>query len=290
MSATASMARSHRSRGSDADESIYNLIPAPTVSASRSPLYRSKYPADTPPTASTFGTTRAAVAAPTNVAGAYTQTATAHRHKQQGADWGPKNKHMPDPTQFQTANSQPEMPQPSRFTYTTRTKPPLSTHHARDSPVVQARTEAMARTQRKNFISENALAVIMADARRPVRAEADYLKKEDYGKTPAYLANVKAEIAAEQDYIRSVLQARAEAERAHEPTTQLLPEEERLRLLAALKQKWEAVNKQYQTTTHMVTLDTQGKVRRKEQYEIELQQIEKSIEKLNKPYVFVQSY
>lgn len=40
----------------------------------------------------------------------------------------------------------------------------------------------------------------------------------------------------------------------------------------------------------MVTLDTNGKVRRKEQYEQELSQIEKSIEKLSKPNVFVQAF
>jgi hypothetical protein len=42
----------------------------------------------------------------------------------------------------------------------------------------------------------------------------------------------------------------------------LLQEEERVALLEGLKKKWEAVNKQYQTCTHIVTLDTIGKVRR----------------------------
>ncbi len=37
----------------------------------------------------------------------------------------------------------------------------------------------------------------------------------------------------------------------------------------------------------MVKLDTQGKIRRKEQYENELQSLEKAIEKLSKPMVFV---
>jgi hypothetical protein len=178
----------------------------------------------------------------------------------------------------------------SRFEYTTRTKPALETRHAPSSAVSAARTQAAAKSSTKNFISENALAVIMADARRPQRTDIDYTKKEDFGKTPAYLESVKAEIAAEKDYIRRVMEAEAEEESKYQPKTHVLPEEERLKLLTQLKIKWEAVNKQYQTTTHMVTLDTMGKVRRKEKYETELQQIEKSIDKLSKPYVFVQAY
>jgi hypothetical protein len=178
----------------------------------------------------------------------------------------------------------------SRFEYTSRTKAALSSHHSQSSPTVAAQATAHALGATKNFISENALAVIMADARRPTRGDIDYTKKEDFGKTPAYLASVKGEIAAEKAYIRQVLQAEQEEAQKYQPKTHVLPEEDRVQLLTQLKVKWETVNKQYQTTTHMVTLDTMGKVRRKEQYEGELQQIEKSIEKLSKPYVFVQAY
>lgn len=83
----------------------------------------------------------------------------------------------------------------------------------------------------------------MADARRAVRPEVDYLKKPDFGQTPSYLNKVKAEIAAEKDYIRRVLEAEAEEEARHQPKMQLLPEEERINLLTQLKLKWEAVNR-----------------------------------------------
>jgi len=180
-------------------------------------------------------------------------------------------------------------PTATRFEYGSRTKPPLETRFSPSSPVLATRTMRAQQTASKNFISENALAVIMADARRPVRGEVDYLRKEDFGKVPAYLSSVKAEVENEKAYIRRVLESeRAEAE-ASQPKTSLLPEEERVALLHSLKLKWEAVNKQYQTTTHMTVLSpVQLKV--KEQYETELQQIEKSIEKLSKPYVFVQAY
>jgi len=129
----------------------------------------------------------------------------------------------------------------------------LETHHAPDSAVVQSRTESQSRSASKNFISENALAVIMADARRPVRSELDYTKKADFGKTPAYLESVKAEIAAEKEYIRKVMEANAAAAHAHEPTTSVLPEEERQQLLHQLKLKWEQVR------TSMSDEDWRGK-------------------------------
>jgi hypothetical protein len=53
-------------------------------------------------------------------------------------------------------------------------------------------------------------------------------------------------------------------------------------LLAALKKKWEAVNGVFQTITHQTVLDTKGKVRRKEQSEKELTQLEKDIARLSK--------
>jgi len=40
--------------------------------------------------------------------------------------------------------------------------------------------------------------------------------------------------------------------------------------------------------THNIVLDTIGKIRRKEEYEGQLQTLEKSIEKLSKKFVFVQ--
>jgi hypothetical protein len=127
----------------------------------------------------------------------------------------------------------------------------------------------------------------MADARKPVDTSVDYLRKPDFGKVPAYIDNVKNEITAEKEYIRQVMEREREEEEKYSPKMRLLPENERENLLVELKQKWEAVNKQYQGITHIVTLDTMGKVRRKEQYENELQQIEKSIEKLSKKFVFV---
>ena len=56
--------------------------------------------------------------------------------------------------------------------------------------------------------------------------------------------------------------------------------EERHALISALKAKWDSVNKEYQKITHLVSLDTQGKVIRKENFETEMAQLEKDIGQL----------
>ena len=65
--------------------------------------------------------------------------------------------------------------------------------------------------------------------------------------------------------------------------------EEKATLVRSLKAKWADVNKSYQQTSvlSLASLDTIGKVKRKEQYEAELAQIEKDIEKLSKTSVYV---
>ena len=56
-----------------------------------------------------------------------------------------------------------------------------------------------------------------------------------------------------------------------------------------LKLKWDDVNKLYQASSvlSLESLDTIGKVKRKEQYEAQLAQVEKDIEKLSKTTIYV---
>lgn len=102
---------SRRSAAPAQEESIYNLIPQASTAASRPSLYRSRFPHDTPPTGSTFGRSPATAHVTTNLAGEFSAKPGTHRHKQAGASFGPKNAHYSDPTSFQPANAQPELPQ-----------------------------------------------------------------------------------------------------------------------------------------------------------------------------------
>lgn len=213
---------------------------------------------------------------------------TNHRYKQAAATFGPQSEHYSDPTSFLKKTSKPGLPPPKRFTYGDKRFPTVA-ETLGSIPQPEPRPE-------RNFIAENAMSVIKAKEKdnsldaKVKNPEVNYLKKDGFGQVPEYLNKVKKEIAAEKEYIREAMAQEREMEMAanHQPKMRLLPEEEREKLLDQLKKKWEAVNKLYQTMTHLVSLDTIGKTRRKEEYESQLQQLEKSIEKLSKKFVFVQ--
>merc|ERR1719487_1342083 len=54
----------------------------------------------------------------------------------------------------------------------------------------------------KNFVVANAVETILAAPKKVTSQAKDYLSKEDYGKVPKYLKNIKQDIDAEYDYIR----------------------------------------------------------------------------------------
>lgn len=140
----------------------------------------------------------------------------------------------------------------------------------------------------KNFITSNAVETILQVPRRHREEEPNYLQKEDYGKVPAYLSQVKEEIQRENQMVEEYVRNQMGMGNSDEAGLEELPNEERLQLIEQLKTKWDTVNAQYQRICHMVNLDTIGKVRRKEQLEIELRQIEQDIERLeHNPQIFV---
>merc|ERR1712226_229736 len=114
----------------------------------------------------------------------------------------------------------------------------------------------------------------------------DWTSKPHYGKVPPYLQKIKKEISDEYDYIRSMQQSQ---ETSGPAGMRQLQEDERLGLVDSLKAKWDEVNGTYQRSSvlSLASLDTIGKVKRKEMYEAQLAQIERDIEKLSKDVVYV---
>lgn len=266
-----------RGRYQQDEESIYDLIPQKEQAIAKPKMYKSKYPNKTPPTASTFGRGTAAAVVTTNMQGDYDMASQAHNFTRKGANFGNQAEHYSDPTSY-LKKTRPDLPQPESFQYKVTRKPSLDAHGPSEG-----------RRANKDFIKENAVDVIMAEPRkRPVKDE-NYLVKKNYGQVPRYLEKVKKDVASEKEYINTIIEQEQMMYQQSSPQMQLLEESERVRLLEQLKSKWEQVNHNYQNMTHIVTLDTIGKVRRKEEYESQLQQLEKSIEKMSKPLVFVQA-
>jgi hypothetical protein len=118
--------------------------------------------------------------------------------------------------------------------------------------------------------------------------EPDYLKKEDYGKVPGYLSQVKEEIRRENEMIQKYVSAKLGEMDLDEPQeVEEMGEMDRQQLIDALKIKWDKVNAAYQRITHLVKLDTTGQIRRKETLEAQLTQLEHDITRLEKGPVLI---
>lgn len=176
----------------------------------------------------------------------------------------------------------------------------------RRHPQVPSKTErpVLGIKSTKNFITANAVeAILRGEIRRikfmivsvyPIircifavprtveRTELNYLKKEDYGKHPAYLSQVKEDIRRESEMIQKYVKEQLGEVEAEPEQFEEMSEDERQELVYALKAKWDHVNSQYQKITHLVRLDTTGQLRRKEALESQLKNLEADIERLQR--------
>jgi len=273
-------------------ESIYNLIPQPVPEPMRDPRYVSKHAGTKAPTFSTFGLSGTSKPGYKNVAGAAEVTGEGHHtyskpHATMGTIGNAKK-----PTEILKRGSgggggAADLATASAsgyaFKYNDRRMPPLPTK----AEFKEASTLLASNKKETNFITANAVENILAVPKREEEG-VDWLKKPHFGEVPPYLVKIKQEIADEYEYIKSMQQQQMDDEDAP-PGMRLMPEEERNELVRALKTKWDEVNKRYQSTSvlSLASLDTIGKVKRKEQYEAQLAQIEKDIEKLSKKSVYV---
>jgi len=149
----------------------------------------------------------------------------------------------------------------------------------------------------KDFVTENAINAITMRPPAEKRAPPppfDWLKRDGMGAVPEYLGKVRDEIEAEREYILQLLDAdalRAEAEAGG--STRELGDDERADLLDALKAKWSAVNKAYQTYSHMkisTATSSLGQVNRKQSAEAMMDALEKDIRRLSAPHpIYVKS-
>ena len=143
----------------------------------------------------------------------------------------------------------------------------------RDRPVMGIKTN-------KNFITANAVEAILQVPKVIENGELNYMKKEDFGKIPEYLTDVKEEIRRENEMIDKYVKEQMGHVDEEPDQFDQISDDERMALINALKSKWDVVNSKYQKITHLVSLDTAGQVRRKEDFEKQMSQLENDINKL----------
>jgi len=234
------------------EESIYCLIPPVIEPPPKPPLYRSKYPGTVP------------------------------ANLKPAATMGPLKVAPPEPHKFLKAYTREDnkLPEPRKFDYrdTNERKPGVPTRV--DKPVMGLVTS-------KNFITCNAVENILAVPKKTDVRQVSYMNKKGYGKVPAYLEKVKGEIQDEYNYIMQMQEAATEEmDEEGFGRTRMLSEAERIEMLNGLKTNWDRINKAYQTLSF--TLDTPAKKQRKEEFEAQLEQLERDIERLSKRNVFVE--
>jgi hypothetical protein len=160
------------------------------------------------------------------------------------------------------------------FRYEDRTKPQVP--DKRERPVMGIKTS-------KNFITANAVEAILQVPKATENGELNYMKKEDFGKVPSYLIEVKEEIRRENDMIDKYVKEQMGHVEEEPDRYEEVSHSERQALIDALKAKWDKVNAAYQKITHLTQLDTAGQVRRKEHFESTMSALEQDIEKLSRP-------
>jgi hypothetical protein len=144
-----------------------------------------------------------------------------------------------------------------------------------DKPVMGLVTE-------KNFIVANAVDNILAVPKKAHKALPLATQSRSLGKVPKYLQKIKKEIHDENEYISEMNKQRAAGENER---MRLMTDTEKNNIITGLKKKWDETHKQYQALTF--NIDTVTKVQRKEGLEVEMEQIEKAIQKLSKKNIYV---
>jgi hypothetical protein len=238
-------------------ESIYNLIPREEVVQVRTFKKVKAGKHDAPIPGSTFG-----CRGTTRLPGAGTVV------KKQGAIFGPHAHPVPLKTKAGPARDA------DRGAYSSKRMPSIPKRT--DRPVMGIKTN-------KNFITANAVEAILQVPKSLDSKDLNYLEKEDYGKVPEYLDQVKEEIKRENEMIDKYVKEQMGIEDEYVEEFEEMDELDRKDLIQQLKKKWDDVNAKYQKMTHLVVLDTAGQVRRKESLEKALAEIEADINRLSKP-------
>ena len=261
-------------------ESVYALIPEAKVAPAAAARYRSKFASShgTAPTASTFGFAGTSLVLG-NVAGE-TDMATVHPAKKPFGTFGVVVADTVKPDTFLRKGHSA-----SAAAAASRTSPIRIDRHSdsakkpaiptlADKPVMGLKTD-------KNFVVANAVENILAVSKKQGPQQKRAVEREDYGKVPDYINTIKSELASQYNLIDQHKASKAaEAERFHQLSAQEVHE-----LRSGLQQRWDHLNKEFQTMGFSVETFTQKK--RQEHVELELRCIEQALQKIRKSNIFV---
>ncbi|XP_069504260.1 enkurin [Ambystoma mexicanum] len=190
-----------------------------------------------------------------------------------------------------------EVPSPKEFLHKNSKEPKVSERKSdrcmveeTRRPPVPRRTEQpiMGVQTKKNFINTNAADAIMGVPKKPEHIFVDsrkgdkhpletsglvpkYIKRKDYGVTPEYLCKRNEEVRRAQEEYDTYVR-----ERIKQGAMKQISDEERESVLEGLKKNWDELHHEYQGLS--VVIDTTPKKMHKERLEIQMRQLERDIE------------
>lgn len=259
----------------DDDESIYGLIAQTKSASAKGTSYKSKFNPKAPPSFSTFGF-RGTSKIVGNVEGHMEEAdAETHPAKKANGTFGRSVGAQINPKQFLKKTDQTLPPTAAIEKKKLVRNPPVPTNE--DKPVMGLKTD-------KNFVVANAVENILAVPKKTSDdQQTRAVDKGGYGKVPAYIQRTKKEIATQQAHTMAAKEQNMSLERVSDMKE--LEEEDAIDLREGLKQRWEVLNKQFATMSF--NLETKSQLKRKEQLETQLHQLETAMAKLNKRHIYV---
>lgn len=136
---------------------------------------------------------------------------------------------------------------------------------------------------KRNFVVENWKQAPKTRKLHPEKKETWYTEKKDYGKTPAYLDRVKAQVEAEAEYWEELRDSMAPEDT--ETRCKLLTEEEREAILEGLYENMAELKRHYAALSF--GQDNLSFRHKKEEMERQMAQIEIDIKTFERPNVYV---
>ena len=189
------------------EESIYNLVPKMKIVPGKGASYRSRYPPDIAPTASTFILQNSSFPGVANMSGEYKFPRGAHPILRNSATFGlPLGGYSPDPLNFHKKGETHKIYPPTEklHTYSDIKKPAVPT--VNDAPIFGLKTE-------KNFIIANAVDnILMQPKKRNFSIDKPFHKY--YGKVPDYIKKYRLNHENELNDIREMRRKHQEEEDA----------------------------------------------------------------------------
>ena len=226
-----------------------------------------------PPTGSTFinhTTVRPGVC---NLNGHTDPQAFMHQHQGTHATFGkPPGGYRSSHQSTGPSHALSSLPPVKRHEYTGPRKENVVT--LKDAPILKLSSNV-------NFIAENRKANIELKP-APLKTETLYSTKKCYGQVPVYLQKTKEKLAEEA----AALQKLRDDEEA-EILNRELKGEQLEEVRKELVRKYEEVNREYQTITHITKIDSLGLKRKKETCEAILKKKKKDMALLNHQKVIV---